>query len=232
MEETQSPRVRLVAGILAAACLIAGPVAALIVRLASPLATTTESVARQVADAAAHPDRTNVVLIANGFIWLMLPAALAALWLAWRRAPGLSLAAGVFSVAGWIGTVALAADDALIAQAGHAAYDRAQAVALTDGWSSGGVMNAYTTLFVVGHVVGTVLLGAALWRACVIPRWAAAFVGVSMPLHLVAFLGSFEPLDIAAYAMLLIGFGACAIGILRETSAPLGVETLARPAAV
>src|SRR5262249_30830960 len=154
-----------VAGLLAAACLIAGPVAALVVRVASPAAKTTESIAREVADAAAHPDRTHILLVANGFVWLMVPAALAAVWLAWRRAPGLSLGAAVFSLAGWCGIIALATMDALIAEAGHHVYGPAQAVALTDAWSSSGVMNAYTTMFVVGHVVGTVLLGAALWRA-------------------------------------------------------------------
>jgi hypothetical protein len=232
MQEPQAPRARMVAGMLAALCLVAGPLAVMVARFASPLAKTTESVAREVGDAAAHPDRTHIVLLADGFIWLMVPAVLAAVWLAWRTAPALSLAACVLSVAGWIAIVSAATSDALIAQAAHHAYDRAQAVALAHDWSNGGLMSAYTTLFVVGHVVGTVLLGLALWRARVIPRWAAAFVGVSMPLHLVAFLTSTKPLDIAAFAMLLTGFGACAVRILQETTPHAAVEPMARPAAV
>lgn len=233
MQEPLSPRAHTVAGMLAAGCLVAGPVAALIVRVSSPAATTTESIAREIGDAAAHPDETHAVLIANGFVWLMVPAALAAVWLAWRRAPALSLAAGVFSLAGWVGIVALATQDALIAQAGRPGYDHAQAVALTNAWSNGGVVGAYTTLFVIGHVVGTVLLGAALWRARAIPRWAAVLVGVSMPLHLAAFVASIELLDIAAYAMLLTGFAACALRVLRETAPQgVGVESMARPTAV
>ena len=58
--------------------------------------------------------------IANGFIWLMVPAALAAVWLAWRRVlpsrwPQVSSRWPV----GW--GSALATQDALIAQAGHPA---------------------------------------------------------------------------------------------------------------
>src|SRR5262249_26935614 len=152
------------------------------------------------------------------FIWLMVPAVLFALSLAWRRAPGLSLAAGVFAVTGWVAIVSLATHDALIAQAGHRGYDQAQAVALTDAWSNSGLVNAYTALFVIGHLVGTVLLGAALWRARAIPRWAAAAVAVSMPLHLVAFVSSIAALDIAAYALLIVGFAACAVRFVREAA--------------
>jgi hypothetical protein len=223
MEETSSVRLRWVTAILAAVCLVAGPLAATVVRAFSPATKQTESVVRLIADAAAHPARTQVVLVANSFVWLMVPAALIAISLAWRRAPALSLAAAVFSVAGWVAIVSPAMQDALIAQAGHHGYDHAQAVALTDVWSNSGAVNVYTTLFVVGHLVGTILLGAALWRARAIPRWAAAAIGVSMPLHLVAFLSSVTALDIAAYALLLAGFGACAVRVLRE-AAPVPLQ--------
>jgi hypothetical protein len=59
-----------------------------VVRAFSPATTQTESVARLIADAAAHPARTQVVLVANSFVWLMVPAALIAMSLAWRRATG------------------------------------------------------------------------------------------------------------------------------------------------
>jgi hypothetical protein len=202
-------------------------VAAIVVRVSSPLAKSTESIARQVADAAAHPAETHAVLIGDRFIWLMVPAVLAAVWLAWRRAAGLALAAAVFSLVGWIAVVALASQDALLAQAGHPEFARAQAVALTKAWSDGGVVSTYATMFVIGHVVGTVLLGAALWRARAIPRWAAAFVAVSMPLHLVAFLTNVKALDLAAETTLLIGFAACAVQILHATSPHAGIEPIA-----
>ena len=209
MEETSSGRLRWVTAILAAVCLVAGPVAATVVRVFSPAATTTESVAREIGDAAAHPEGTHAVLIANGFVWLMVPAALVAVSLAWRRAPALSLAAGVFSLAGWVGIVALATQDALIAQAGRHGYDHAQAVALTNAWSNGGVVNAYTTLFVIGHLRGDG------------PAWRGPLAGTGDPS-----LGGgrssacrcrctwrrswrrSNALDIAAYALLLAGFGA------------------------
>ncbi len=49
-----------------------------------------------------------------------------------------------------------------------------------------------TGIFVVGHVVGTVLLGIALVRSGRVPAWAGWAVAVSQPIHFVAtvFLGS------------------------------------------
>lgn len=49
-------------------------------------------------------------------------------------------------------------------------------------------------LFVIGHVVGTVLLGVALLRSGRLPAWAAWAIAVSQPLHFVAavILGSHE----------------------------------------
>jgi hypothetical protein len=221
------PNLKPVAAIPAAAVLIAGPVAAALVRLFDPATSPTESIAKLVADAAAHPAAAHAVLVADSFIWLMLPASLIAAWVAWRRAPVLGAVAGVLLLAGWAGVVALAAQDALIVQASHAGFGRAEAVALTTAWANGGVVNTYTTMFVAGHLLGTILLGLALWRGRTIPRWIALGVAVSMPLHLVAFVAAIEPLDLAAYALLLIGFGACAVKLLRETAARGSAERAA-----
>ncbi len=215
----QQPRRHPLVVLLATVALVAGPVAAIAARLFDPATSPTESIARLVADAAAHPGETHAVLVGDAFIWLMLPAALVAAGLAWRRAPALATAAGVLSLVGWTGIVALATQDALIAEAGHARFARGPAVTLATAWSNGGVVNTYTTMFVVGHLLGTILLGAALWRARVIPRGLAAGVAVAMPLHLLAFVTGVKPLDLASDVLLLIGFGACALSVLRETAA-------------
>jgi hypothetical protein len=68
--------------------------------------------------------------------------------------------------------------------------------------------------FVLGHIVGMVLLGAALWR--IIPRWASVALIVSQPLHFVAYiLLGIQPLDAFAWALSAVGFVACALTILR-----------------
>jgi len=176
---------------------------------------STASVARSVADYGQHGGATQLLLIADGFLMLLVPAALAATALAWRRAPVLSLVGGILSLFGWIAIVMLAAQDQLFAEAGRRVYAHDQAVAIASNWSSASLVGIYTVIFIAGHLFGTMLLGAALWRAGVIPRWAAAFVGLSMPLHLAAFLSDFKVGDVAAWALLLIGFAVCAKPVLQ-----------------
>jgi hypothetical protein len=71
-----------------------------------------------------------------------------------------------------------------------------------------------TVVFVAGHIMGTVLLGAALWR--VVPRWAAVALAVSQPLHLVfAVIVPNHLLDAAAWTLTAVGFGVAAITLCR-----------------
>ncbi len=67
-------------------------------------------------------------------------------------------------------------------------------------------------VFVLGHLVGTVLLGIALWRTQTVPVWAAVMTTISQPLHLVAavFLLS-RPLDLVAWMMTAAGFAVTAV---------------------
>jgi hypothetical protein len=71
-------------------------------------------------------------------------------------------------------------------------------------------------VFVVGHVVGTVLLGCALLRVAVVPRAAAWAVLVSQPVHFVAavILGS-HLLDLVGWGLNAVGFLAIALLVRR-----------------
>jgi hypothetical protein len=229
METRFSASAELVGRYLGACCLIAGPLIGLLIRAVEPTANSTQSVTGYVIDYAAQPARTEIMLVLDAFVWLMLPAALVAAGLAWRRAPFLSLVGGVMSLVGWVGVVMVVAQDALIATASGSNHDPAQAASLVADWTSSGVVVWYTMIFVVGHLAGTLLIGAALWRARAIARWAAAFVAVSMPLHLVAYVSGIQPLDVLAWSMLLVGFAVCAPPLLRGTVARDRQQVIVRP---
>ncbi len=209
MHDLSSLRVSRFARLLLAACLIVGPVAGIVVRASVP-ASSTASAARSAIDYGRHTGATQLVLIADGFLFLLVPAALAATALAWRRAPLLSLLAGIFSLVGWTSIVMLAAQDALFAETGRAVYGSGDALRIATNWSGSALVTFYIGAFIVGHLVGTALLGAALWRARAVPRWAAVCVGVSMPLHLVAVLADVRIADVGCWVLLLLGFAACA----------------------
>jgi hypothetical protein len=71
-------------------------------------------------------------------------------------------------------------------------------------------------VFVIGHVVGTVLLGIALWRSSAVPRWAAVLTLVAQPLHFTAaVLLSSPALDLAAWDLNALGFAVAGLAILR-----------------
>jgi hypothetical protein len=219
MQEVGQLKVDRIARLLLAACLIGGPLAGIVVRAAVP-SSSTASVARSVVDYGRHSGATQILLIGDAFLFLLVPAALAATALAWRRAPVLSLIGGILSLVGWTAIVMLAAQDALISEAGRQIYEPGQASALATSWSSEGLVNVYIVAFIAGHVLGTAVLGLALWRSRAIPRLAAAFVGLSMPLHLVTVLTGFKAGDVGAWVLLLIGFAACARQVLQAGSEP------------
>ena len=62
------------------------------------------------------------------------------------------------------------------------------------------------TLFVFGHLIGTIILGLALWRSHAVPSWAALLLAVSQPIHLASVLLGSRPLD-------LVGWGGTAAGL-------------------
>jgi hypothetical protein len=68
-----------------------------------------------------------------------------------------------------------------------------------------------SNIFVLGHIVGLVLISIALWRGRRVPAWAALLLGVSQLLHFVfAIAIPVDALDGCAWGLAAVGFAAAA----------------------
>ncbi|MDX6317698.1 MAG: hypothetical protein QOD35_1098, partial [Nocardioidaceae bacterium] len=70
-------------------------------------------------------------------------------------------------------------------------------------------------LFVLGHVLGTILLGVGMLRGRVVPTWAAIATIIAQPVHFVAavVVGS-HSLDLVGWGLNAVGFAALSVAIL------------------
>src|ERR1700761_3938073 len=200
-----------------AAVLVIGPLG-LVVSSLFQVASDDDSVSASLAKIAAHPSGERAVIISDLLVTAMLPALLYLMRLAGPRAPRLALAGGVVSFASWMpGLYAVGASDLLYYHAAQSP-DRASAVSLVHTLTSDGVFVLPEILFVVGHMLGLLLLGIALWRSGAVPRWAAALVGlapiVQVPVH-DSGVGS-----AVAYGLFLVGTAACAVALVRTPPEP------------
>ena len=199
---------------LAALLLPIGPAAVAVLRFVLPYSTVDSSgtIATKVGQ---DPGSQSLVL------WLALLGTLtlvpAVLWVARltrRHAPRLTAAAVLLLVPGYLMLGWIAAPDLLLWAGTRAGMDSASLAALYDhSHPAGAVADA---VFVVGHVVGTVLLGLAMWRSRAVPRWAAAVTMLSQPLHFVAaVIVASHPLDLVAWGLNAVGFAAAGLAIVR-----------------
>ena len=107
-----------------------------------------------------------------------------------------------------------ASSDLFTWSAGTAGLDPASIAKAVD--VTHGSMNLAGAVFVVGHVVGTVLLGIAMWRSQIVARWAAVAVMVSQPIHFVAaIIVPNHTLDLFGWGLQAAGFAAVGWAILR-----------------
>ena len=204
--------VRVVSRWFGATSLVVGGIAIAVGTAVEPSGDN-DSVAVALGKISHHLDRQRWLIVTDLFAVLMLPAVLCLMRLVRRGAPRLAVAGGALAFAGWLGgLIGLGALDIVFYHAAHAT-DRGQAASLlksvTDDWT-------YTVLlvvFLVGQVLGMLLLGIALWRTRVAPRFAAVLVALG-PIVEVAVHGS-NAAGAVVYAVVAIGLGACALSVLR-----------------
>ncbi len=196
--------------LLTAALMPIGPAAVAVIRLIYP---------PDAAAALARPDTMEAVLWL-GFVatFTLIPGAYAALGLLRGPTPRLHRWTGAFLLPGYLAMMTLGFFDTLWAAAPAAGLTLAQVETLGAAAESVGPGIITLLIFVLGHVVGTVLLGVASLRGRLMPTVVAVALIVSQPLHLVAVVAAQPVLDLVAWGLTAVGMGFLAVRHLRAGS--------------
>jgi hypothetical protein len=191
-----------------------GPAALAVLRFILPY-DTTDTPAEMVAGIAANQVAQSAVLwLGLVAVFTLIPGAVAVIRLVRPRAPRLTTVAAAFLLPGYLGLFGGASVDTDILVGLRAGIDPATLTRLVVAQDTGPGVVAIT-VFVVGHIVGSVLLGLAFWRSSVVHQgWAVAMV-VSQPLHLLAALTANHPLDLLGWGLTALAMGAAAVALLR-----------------
>ena len=144
----------------------------------------------------------------------LLPGVLAVGRLTRRGAPRLTAAAMLLVVPGYLALTYMIGSDLVLWTGARAGLDASTLAELAGTVHPSS--NVAVAVFVLGHVIGTVLLGLALLRSRTVPGWAAIVTVVAQPLHFVALVivGSRE-LDFAAWAANGVAFAVVGYAIVK-----------------
>jgi hypothetical protein len=221
--------VRTLSRTVGAACLIVGPLAMAVPVTLSEADLDGTAQLRLTAQHLGTANLTNVLLLAQ---ILLVPAMIYAARLARRGAPTLAFFGGGISALAWLtGLMGLGAAGILVYH-GAKLPDQAAAALLIDKVNADPVTGTLTLIFVLGHVVGMVLLGAALWRSHAIPVWAAALFVLYPLVHLGAHIGGSIAVDNASGVLLVVASVVCAIKIMQRPNGEWDLPTTAEPVAL
>ena len=131
-------------------------------------------------------------------------------WLSRRRSPVITTVGLLLAFTGFVALFASDSFGSLISQvvAAYPELDAGTAYALGSGMEMSAVSNITGLVFVLGHLVGTVILGIALFRAHAVPSWIAIALAVSQPIHLLSVMTGNRPLDLVGWGATALGFAA------------------------
>jgi hypothetical protein len=201
---------------VAAVLLPVGPAVVAVLRFILPYETLDDS-KEIVREVAAH-QATQSAVVWLGFLatLTLVPGVLAVGKVARSSVPRLTAVALALVVPAYLSIGWLVSSDAAVLFSVR--HGLSTAVAADSYVSLHPVVLVAGVVFVVGHVVGTVLLGCALLRVDAVPRPAALAVLVSQPVHFVAavILGS-HLLDLVGWGLNAAGFAAVALVVHRMT---------------
>lgn len=199
---------------VAVTCLVVGSSGQLVQYLVTPLGSQDTSTASNAARAAGHPAAMRGAAWLDLTILFFLPALVVVAHLARARTTRLGWIASVVAIGTTLPGIAyLLAPDVLYVGAIRGDVSASAITAYDDS----SVVGAATIVFLVGHVVGLLLLGIALWRAGSVPRWAAVCLAASPFVEIGGALASVRPLGVSSYLLMMAAFGACAAAIVRST---------------
>lgn len=195
--------------ILTAALMPLGPAAVAVIRLVYPA---------DPAEAIAQPQTMELVLWL-GFIgtFTLIPGAYAALHVARISAPRLALVTGGFLIPGYLAMYTLGFFDTLWAIAPGLGLPPEEVARIGAAAETTGPGMITLLVFVLGHLVGTVLLGVVMLRGRLAPLIVSIAMIISQPLHLVSIFAGLSLLDLVAWGLTALGMGFLAVRYVRVT---------------
>jgi hypothetical protein len=166
--------------------------------------------------AAAHPLSGLAATIAAMIgSMLLVPATLGAIRLTRVRAARLGLLGGALMIAGYVCYFAMlfhgALIDSIVANSGPTDAQ----IAVVDAMTDQPLDVAVSMLFLVGNLIGTLLLGLALLRSHAVPAWAACGVLAWPVLHLAGLFVGSEWVEVAGAVLQGVGFAVVGSRVLR-----------------
>jgi hypothetical protein len=166
--------------------------------------------------------RPNVTLVANACAFLgtllAVPASLALMRVLADRSPRLALLGGSLSVLGWTALIAALVPDVIAAKMGEHGELTPALIDLFARIANSPTLIVLNSLAVF-HVIGGVLLGVALYRTRLIPRWAGVAAMVTPVIHLASNIAGQFWVDELTWIAVAVAYAYVARLILRPESA-------------
>lgn len=201
--------------VLAAVVLPIGPAVVAVLRFILPYTTADDS-ADAVRDVTAHQTAQSVVVWLGFLACLTLvPGVIYAGRIVSRSAPRLAAVATILLVVGYISLAWLTVGDAYLLFGIRHHLPQSVLESMYDG-SVHPAASVAAGLFVLGHVLGTILLGVGMLRGRATAVWAALVTIAAQPIHFLAavIVGS-HSLDLLGWGLNAVGFAALSVAVLR-----------------
>ena len=199
-----------------------GPLAIAIVRGILPYKTT-DSNATLAAQVASHQGTETLVVWLTFIAMLtLIPGVIAVGLMARRGAPRLGTVGLVLTFAAFMSLFwsTVAGSDNVALAAARIGVSPVLTGRLLDSMGAVPAIGLGSDLFVIGHILGLVLIGIALWRGRVLPSWAALLIAASQILHFIfAVIVPVHALDGVAWGLTAVGFAVAALTLVREPDA-------------
>ncbi len=165
---------------------------------------------------AVSPLRIQVFLFFNAITPYFFPLSYLGLGLlAMKRSPWLATIGIAWGLVGSLPWPLFVAQEAVVkdvAQMGNSAPFEMLVQRVSSEWA---VLWLFIS-WIVGHLLGYVLLGTALARARIIPRWAACLIIAGPPFQAIAYPAHLGILQIFGFVLVLIGSVPAAIAMLKR----------------
>ncbi|MEV7804002.1 hypothetical protein AB0O28_13720 [Microbispora sp. NPDC088329] len=177
--------------------------------------------AQALALTAAHPGEMRLATVAAmlGSL-LMVPAVLGARRLIGDRSSRLGFLGATLMAAGYICYFAVAFSGITATVMVERGGPLADYAAVLDGAQSDPSAVWVFLLFVLGNLVGTLLLGLALLRARVVPLWAAVAIMAWPPLHVIGLVAGTEWFEVAGALTQAAGLAVAGLRLLAASRRP------------